>query len=79
MDVFTTGLTFIIIWWLVLFMVLPFGAAPAEDVQPGTASSAPAKPRILIKLLVTTLLAGALTVVAVWVVQSGLIDVRPPQ
>ena len=79
MDLFTTGLTFVIVWWLVLFMVLPFGTAPAEDVQPGTARSAPAKPRILIKLLVTTLLAMVLTAVAVWVVQSELIEVRPPR
>ncbi|MGI9436257.1 MAG: DUF1467 family protein [Geminicoccaceae bacterium] len=77
MTIFTTALTFIVIWWLVLFMVLPFGARPPEDVQPGTAKSAPAKPRMLLKMLITTLIAGFLTVAAIWFIQSGLIEVRP--
>lgn len=77
MDIFTTGLTFVIVWWLVLFMVLPFGAAPPDDVQPGNAKSAPAKPRMLIKILITTLIAVILTAAAIWFLESGLIEIRP--
>lgn len=77
MSIFTAALTFVIVWWLVLFMVLPFGAAPPDDVQAGNASSAPAKPRMLIKLLITTLIAACLTAAVIWFLQSGLIDVRP--
>ncbi len=76
-DGFTTALTFVIVWWLVLFMVLPFGAAPPEEVQPGNARSAPARPRMLIKLLITTLVAAFLTAAVIWFLQSGLIEVRP--
>ncbi|MGH1481113.1 MAG: DUF1467 family protein [Geminicoccales bacterium] len=77
MSIFTTALTFVIIWWLVLFMVLPFGAAPSEEVQHGHASSAPAKPRMLIKLLITTLIAVCLTALAIWFLDAGLIEIRP--
>lgn len=77
MDWFATAITFVIVWWLVLFMVLPFGAAPPDDVAPGTAPSAPAKPRLGLKFLITTLIALALTALIMWVVQSGLVSLRP--
>ena len=79
MTIFTTVLTFMIVWWLILFMVLPFGAAPPDEVVPGTTKSAPARPRLLIKFLVTTVLAIAVTYAVQWVLASGLIDLRPPK
>jgi predicted secreted protein len=77
MNLFTLGLTYVVVWWLVLFMVLPFGAAPAEDVQPGHASSAPEKPRMLIKLLITTVIAAGVTAAITALLHSGLISIRP--
>jgi predicted secreted protein len=46
MDCFSAGIVFVMVWWLVLFMVLPFGASPPDEVEPGTAPSAPARPRL---------------------------------
>jgi predicted secreted protein len=77
MDWFATTIIFAIVWWLVLFMVLPFGAAPPDEVEPGTASSAPAKPRMAVKLGITTVLAVLLTGLVVWLIDSGLIQLRP--
>jgi predicted secreted protein len=77
MGWFATGLVFAIVWWLILFMVLPFGAAPPEKVEPGMASSAPAKPRIGTKLAITTALAVLMTGLIVWLIDSGLIQLRP--
>ncbi len=77
MGILASALTFVIVWWLILFMVLPFGASPPEDVQPGNASSAPAKPRMLAKIVITTLLALAVTSCLLWLMQSGLIEIRP--
>lgn len=77
MSWFTAGLTFVIVWWLVLFMVLPFGASPPEEIQPGTAPSAPARPRMGLKILITTVIALALTA-GIWLVtESGFIALRP--
>jgi len=77
MTWFATTLVFIIVWWLILFMVLPFGAAPPDEVEKGMATSAPAKPRLGIKLAITTALAVALTALIVWSIDSGLIQLRP--
>ncbi len=77
MDWLGTAVVFTIVWWLILFMVLPFGAAPPDEVEPGMATSAPAKPRMAIKLAITTLLAALATGLISWLMQSGLIHLRP--
>jgi len=77
MNWFTTAITFVIVWWLVLFMVLPFGARPPDEIQPGTAPSAPAKPRLGLKFAITTVIALMLTGAIVWLIESGLISLRP--
>jgi predicted secreted protein len=77
MDWLGTAVVFAIVWWLILFMVLPFGAAPPDEVEPGTATSAPAKPRMAMKLAITTVLAALVTALIVWLMNSGLIQLRP--
>jgi predicted secreted protein len=77
MTWFAAGMIFVIVWWLVLFMVLPFGARPPDNVEPGMAPSAPARPRMGLKIAITTALALALTALILWLLQSGLIQLRP--
>ena len=77
MDWLGTALVFAIVWWLILFMVLPFGAAPPDEVEPGMATSAPAKPRMALKLAITTMLAALVTALIFWLMNSGLIQLRP--
>jgi predicted secreted protein len=77
MEWFAGSVTFIIVWWLVLFMVLPFGARPPDEVEPGMAPSAPARPRVALKMAITTVIALALTALILWLLQSGLIHLRP--
>ena len=77
MTWFAAGIIFVIVWWLVLFMVLPFGARPPDQVEPGMAPSAPARPRMGLKMAITTALALALTALILWLLQSGLIQLRP--
>jgi predicted secreted protein len=77
MTWFATGMTYIIVWWLVLFMVLPFGASPPDEVEPGMAPSAPARPRMGLKIAITTVIAAVLTGLSMWLIDSGLIQLRP--
>jgi predicted secreted protein len=72
-----TAVVFVVVWWLVLFMVLPFGAAPPAEVEPGMAESAPARPRLAVKMAITTILAALITALIVWLIDSGLIHLRP--
>lgn len=54
---------YFIIWWLVLFAALPFGVRSqieAGDVTQGTEHGAPHQPRMLRKVIWTTIVAGVL-------------------
>jgi len=68
---------YVVLWWTVLFAVLPIGVrTQAEDgaVVPGTPESAPTAPRLLRVVLVTTLVSGLLFGAAWAAVRYGLID-----
>lgn len=70
--------TFSVVWWLVFFMALPFGAQPEAAPQPGHAEGAPARPRLWLKALITTVVAILLTAGIAWFVQSGLVTIDVP-
>lgn len=58
---------YFLIWWIVLFAVLPFGVRGQHEdqVAPGTEPGAPQTPRIARKALVTTLLSAVVLGVVV--------------
>lgn len=61
MSITTALAIYFIIWWVVLFAVLPWGVRSQEeqgDVARGTDPGAPALHRIWWKLLWTTLVSG---------------------
>lgn len=75
----THAAVFAIIWWLVLFLVLPWGARPkidAADVEKGQDAGAPRRPRMGFKLAVTTGVAGLLWAAFYAVVTWELITFR---
>ena len=52
---------YFLVWWLVLFAVLPWGVRSQEEhgeISPGSDPGAPAIPRLWLKLLWTTLVSG---------------------
>lgn len=54
---------YVVIWWTVLFAILPLGVrTQGEDgvVVPGTPESAPTRPRLLRIVLLTTLASAVL-------------------
>ena len=65
-----TGLmVYLVIWWTVLFAVLPWGVRSQQEsgaVAPGTDPGAPAVPRLRRKLVWTTIVAAI--VFAAWYV-----------
>ncbi|MCP5118853.1 MAG: DUF1467 family protein, partial [bacterium] len=50
MNWFTGVLVYVMIWWVVLFTVLPWGVRVPDEHAPGHATSAPAKPMMLRKV-----------------------------
>jgi predicted secreted protein len=69
---------FAVSWWIVLFMVLPWGVRPDETPVAGTVESAPARPRLALKFAITTFLAVLLTAGADRLVRADLVRLRPP-
>ena len=67
-----------VLWWLVLFMVLPWGNRPIapEDVAKGHAAGSPEHPRLLVKFALTTVLSAAVFAVCYWAYASGIISIR---
>jgi predicted secreted protein len=61
MPIFGGVVTFIVVWWIVLFMVLPFGIKSQAETKihivKGTEIGAPEKPNLKFKFLLTTLIA----------------------
>ena len=78
MGWFSGIVVFVIIWWLVLFMVLPWGIRRDEDPEPGNEPAAPANPMLWRKALITTAIAIVLWGVAYWIISNDLISFRPP-
>jgi predicted secreted protein len=75
----TTGIAvYIVIWWVVIFMVLPWGVRTVDDsdVVKGHASSAPKRPRMLAKVIATSLLAGVVWAIFYAIIESGVISFR---
>jgi predicted secreted protein len=67
---------YVVIWWVVIFAVLPFGVRPAAEGDPGKAAGAPANPHLVAKALVTTAVAGAIWLLLYWAVTSDLMNFR---
>lgn len=72
MNFLLFSFTFFMVWWVVLFAVLPFWVR-TENVQKGNAASAPEKPYLLRKFLVTTVIALAITGLGFYLVHAGYI------
>lgn len=67
MDWFTGIIVFILVWWILLFTVLPFGHRRDED---GT----PTAPHIKRKFLITTGIAIVIWLCVFGIVQSDMIS-----
>ena len=77
MSIVGAIVTYLVLWWLALFMVLPWGNQASDRIGKGHASSAPARPRLLKKIAATTLLAMVFFAIVWAIVTFGLIEVRP--
>lgn len=77
MDWFTAAVLYALIWWTVLFAVLPFGTRPIADADPETGwRGTPAKPMMARKLLATTIVSFAIWAVAEMIIRSTMWSFR---
>ena len=76
MDIVSGVVVYILLWWWVLFMVLPFGATAPQKVEKGHATSAPARPRMALKIFITTSLSAILFIIVYFIIASGIFSFR---
>lgn len=76
MTLVTGFAVYVVIWWLVLFTVLPWGVRPPENPVPGQATSAPDRPRLLLKFGVTTVIAAVIFAGVYWLIESDWLQLR---
>jgi predicted secreted protein len=77
MDVVSGLAVYFVIWWLVLFTVLPWGWKPEQQPGTGHAASAPANPRLVRKFLVTSGISAIIWLVVFCSIKYDVIDFRP--
>ncbi len=76
MDIISGVVVYILLWWWVFLMALPFGATPPEVIGKGHAPSAPKNPRIWKKAGITSIIALVLWFGVNAVIGSGWITFR---
>ena len=66
MSILETIIFFLVVWWPIFFMMLPFGFEPItkDDANTKFVKSAPNKPKLLYKFYITTSISLVLTIVA---------------
>ena len=70
---------YFVIWWVTLFLTLPFGVrSQHEDGEgaPGTDPGAPVLARMGRKLIWTTLISAVIFAVAMWASQAGYLNIE---
>jgi predicted secreted protein len=80
MDPVLAAAVYFVIWWTVLFAVLPFAGRSqqeAGEVVAGTPASAPSRPRLLRVAGITSAVSAVLLLVLWLVMGSGLLGGPP--
>jgi predicted secreted protein len=77
MSWFTGFVVYFLIWWTILFAVLPWGVRRDDNPEPGHDPGAPARPYLWTKVGATTVVAGLLWLIAWWLISASWISFRP--
>lgn len=74
MTVFTGIVLYLMLFWLAIFAVLPFGQKKDEVVQEGNVHSAPSNPHLKKKFMATAVIAAILWVFVYLGIYFDVID-----
>lgn len=67
---------YVLVWWVVVFAVLPWGVRAPNEFVPGQARGAPARPRLWLKAGITTVAAAVIWLIIWGIIWSDLISFR---
>jgi predicted secreted protein len=69
-------MVYLVIWWTMLFTVLPLGVRRVENPGRGQDHGAPEAPRLLRKVIITSIVAAVLWLIFYYVHQADIFDFR---
>jgi predicted secreted protein len=78
-SIATAFAIYFVLWWVVLFVTLPFGVRSQHEEgegAPGTDPGAPIMARMGRKLIWTTLISAVIFGIAMWAYQAGYLNVE---
>ena len=79
MSITGSIVTYVILWWIILFLLLPFKIKSQLDdkkINPGTEPGAPSNPRILKKVFYTTIITSILFTIIFILSYFNVINIR---
>jgi len=76
MNAFEGFVVYFLIWWVVIFCTLPFGAQGIENPKDGSMPGAPANPLLKKKIIFTTIISAVVWVVIYLIIRFGGISFR---
>lgn len=76
MNWLTGFVVYFLIWWTILFAVLPWGVRRDDNPEAGHDPGAPVKPYLWRKVAATTLLSALLWLVAYWLITASWLSFR---
>ena len=76
MNWLTGVAVYFLIWWLVLFAVLPWGVQREENPRPGHDPGAPVQTHLWKKVSATTVLSGVIWIAIYWLIKSPWLSFR---
>ncbi|HPD83131.1 MAG: DUF1467 family protein [Alphaproteobacteria bacterium] len=74
MSIFTGVIVYLLVFWTVLFTVLPWGNHKEEAPETGMAGSAPANPRIKKKFMMTFIISTIIWIIIALLIHFEVID-----
>ena len=72
--IFSYIVVFTCVWWVVFYMVLPFGVKTISPSKFGYDSGAPKNPHLGLKIIITSIIALALTIGIVYLIEQGYLS-----
>jgi len=67
---------YFLVWWVTLLPCLPLWVTPAQPDDPGHATGAPARPRLLAKVAITTAVSAVIWLAIYALVRSPWLSFR---
>lgn len=72
----TGVMVYLVIWWTILFAVLPLGVRRVENPGKGEERGAPERPQLARKAIITSIVAGVLWIAFYFLHQSDVFSFR---